>query len=94
VLIEKDSAVHLAGKADGCDGIGVEAGGLERFADSERRGAPPVAGILLGPAGLRTGEVGVLFCARSEDRAVFVEDDGAGSACSDVDAEDWNTASL
>jgi hypothetical protein len=43
---------------------------------------------------LRTGEVGVLFRARRKDRAVFVEEDGAGSAGSDVDAEDGDTASL
>jgi hypothetical protein len=49
---------------------------------------------LLCPTWLRASEIGVLFRARSENRAVVVEDDSARSACSDVDAEDWNTASL
>jgi len=66
---------------------------LQRFANRESRGAPPVARVLLGPAGLRAGEVGVLFRARGEDCAVLVKDYGAGSACAYVDAEDWNTAS-
>jgi hypothetical protein len=86
--------VHLAGESDGGDGFGCEARGLEGFANRQCDGAPPVARILLRPAGLRTGEVGVLFRARRQDRAVFVEEDGAGSAGSDVDAEDGDTASF
>jgi hypothetical protein len=43
---------------------------------------------------LRAGEIGVFFRARGKDCAVFVEDDGAGSAGSDVDAENWNAASF
>jgi len=85
--------VHLAGKADGGDGIRCEARDLQCFANGERCRPPPVARVLLRPAGLRAGEIGVLSGARGEDRAVFVEDDGAGSAGSDVDAEDWNTPS-
>lgn len=67
---------------------------MQRFANRESRGAPPVAWVLLGPAGLRAGEVGVLFRARGEDCAVLVEDYGAGSACAYVDTEDRNTASF
>ncbi|MGB2671417.1 MAG: hypothetical protein WAO11_11925, partial [Candidatus Acidiferrum sp.] len=63
VFIEKDGAVHLAGKADGGDGFGFESGELECFANCDGGGAPPVARILLRPAGLRAGEVGVLFRA-------------------------------
>ena len=84
----------MARESDGGDGFGCEARGLEGFANRQCGGAPPVARILLRPAGLRTGEVGVLFRARRKDRAVFVEDDGTGSAGSDVDAEDGNTASF
>jgi hypothetical protein len=67
---------------------------LERFANGERRSAPPVARILFRPTGLRTGKVGVFFRARSENGAVLIENYGAGSAGSDIDAEDWNTASI
>jgi len=86
--------VHLARKSDGGDGFGCETRGRERFANRERGSAPPVARVLLGPAWLRTGEVGVLFCARSEDTAVLVENDGARSTGADVNAEDGNTASF
>jgi hypothetical protein len=86
--------VHLAGESDGGDGFGCEAGGLESFANRQCGGAPPVARILLRPAGFGTGEVGVLFRARRKDCAVFVEKDGAGSAGSDVDAEDGDTVSF
>ena len=67
---------------------------MQRFANRESRGAPPVTWVLLGPAGLRAGEVGVLFRARGEDCAVLVEDYGAGTACAYVDTEDRNTASF
>ena len=86
--------MHLAGESDGGDGFGCEARSPEGFANRQCGGAPPVARILLRPAGLRTGEVGVLFRARRKNRAVFVEEDGAGSAGSDVDAEDGDTASF
>jgi hypothetical protein len=86
--------VHLAGETYGGDGFGGEPGRLERFTNRERRGAPPVAGILLCPAGLRAGELSVLFGARGEDRPAPVEDNRAGSAGADVDAEDGNTASF
>jgi hypothetical protein len=59
---------------------------LKRFADGQRSGAPPIARILLGPTGFGAGEVGVFFCARGEDGAVIVENDGASSAGADVDA--------
>jgi hypothetical protein len=94
VLVEQNCSVHLARKADGGDGVSCEARSLKRFTNRESGGAPPVTRILLGPAGLGAGEVGVLFRARGKDRAAIVEDDGAGSARSNVDAEDWNNASL
>jgi hypothetical protein len=43
---------------------------------------------------LRAGKVGVLFRARSEDGAALIENYGAGSAGSNIDAEDWNTTSF
>lgn len=67
---------------------------MQRFANRDSRGAPPVAWVLLSPAGLRAGEVGVLFRAGGEDCAVLVEDYGACAACTYVDTEDWNTASF
>jgi hypothetical protein len=86
VIVEKNSAVHLAGESHGCDGIAVKAGGLKSFAHGESGGPPPIARVLLGPAGLWTRKVGVLFGPRGEDGAVVVEDDGAGSAGADINA--------
>ena len=94
VFVKQNSAVHLAGKTDGRDVFGDETRNLQRFANRESRGAPPVARVLLGPAGLRAGEIGVFFRAGGEDCAVFVEDYGASAACAYVDPEDWNTASF
>lgn len=94
VFIKQDSAVHLAGETDGGDGIGGESGGVKRFARCDGGSAPPVARILFCPAWLRAGEIGVFFGARGEDRAASVEDNGAGSAGADVDAEDRNNASF
>jgi hypothetical protein len=86
--------VHLAGKTDGRDVFGDETRSLQSFVNRESRGAPPVARVLLGPAGLRAGEIGVFLRAGGEDCAVFVEDYGASAACAYVDPEDWNTASF
>jgi hypothetical protein len=74
ILVKQDGAMHLAGKADGGDGLSGEARGLKRFANRDCRGAPPIARVLLRPARLRAGEIGVLFGARGEDGAVFIED--------------------
>ena len=78
--------MHLAGKSDGGDGFGGEGRELERFANGKSCGAPPVTRILFRPTRLRTRKIRVLFCARSEDGAVVIEDDGAGSTGSDIDA--------
>lgn len=85
--------MHLTGKSDGGDGFRSEAGGLERFANGNCGGAPPVARVLFRPAGLWTGKVGVLFRARCNDCAAFVEYDGASAAGSNVNAEKRNRSS-
>ncbi len=61
--VEHDTAMHLAGEADGFDGRGVArgSGGFECALNGELRGAPPVFGVLLGPAdvlGVNGGVVG------------------------------------
>lgn len=86
VRVEKDGAVHLAGKSDAGDGVASEPGGCDGFADGKSGGAPPVAWVLLGPARLWTGKVGVLFGAGGEDGAAVVEDNGASSAGSNINA--------
>jgi hypothetical protein len=94
VLVHKDGAMHLARKANGGDGFGRQTRTLNSLANRNRCGAPPVTRVLLRPSRLRTGEIRVLFRARGENRAVFVQNDGAGSARSDIDTKDGNTASF
>jgi len=64
----------------------MESGDLQGFADGKSSSTPPVARILLGPARLRARKVGVLFGAGGENGAVIVEDDGASSAGSNINA--------
>lgn len=85
--------MHLPGKADARDGIGGFAGGLNGFADSDGCGAPPVPGILLGPAGVRAGEGRVLFGTGSNNAAGFIKDQGARSSGSHIDAKGSDKAS-
>jgi hypothetical protein len=49
-------------------------------------GAPPVAGILLGPAVARRREGSVIGRCRREEGAVLVEQQRASTARADVDA--------
>src|SRR5262249_41591734 len=84
---------HLAGKAHSRDGVTGKFCGLQRFANGEACGTPPVARILLSPAGFGTREVGVFFDARAKYCAVFIQNDGAGAAGANVNAEDRNEAS-
>jgi len=86
--------MHLARKSDSGDRFGRETGTLESPANCKCGSAPPVARVLLRPSRLRAGEIRVLFRARGKDRAMFAEDDSAGSAGSNIDTEDWDTASF
>ena len=58
----------------------------EHRADRLLAGAPPVAGILLGPCRPRRRERRVVRGRRREQRAVVVEEQRAGTARADVDA--------
>ena len=83
----------MPGETDGRNGLAGKASGLKSFANGEGGGAPPVARILLGPAGFRDGEVGMFFVTGSEDGATVIENDGACAAGSDIYAQDWNEPS-
>ncbi len=50
-------------------------------------GAPPVFGVLLGPADVGGGDGGVLGGVRGEDFAGAVDENGAGAAGAYVNAE-------
>ena len=81
--VEQGCAVHLAGEAHGAaPPCGVD--GRQRLHRGVG-GAPPVGGILLGPAGLRTGNIerrgGLLH-----HRVFVVDDDGLDTRSADIDA--------
>ena len=92
--IEQDCTVHLAGEADAGDVIWAQIGGMKSLADSRAAGSPPVARILLGPAGARTAEGLVVVGAGSDDFAGGVHDERAGAAGTNVDAEISDVASF
>ena len=54
LLIQQNSAVHLAGEADASDIIFADAGLLQYVAYRELAGLPPVLRILVGPGGVGT----------------------------------------
>ncbi len=88
-FVEHDAAVHLAGEGEGFDGLGVAGveSGLEGAADGDLGGAPPVFGVLLGPADVLGVDGGVVGGVRGEDASRAVDEEGAGSAGADVDSE-------
>src|SRR5580700_9301420 len=59
--VEHNAAVHLTGEGDGVDFLRVTGGysGFEATGDGKLGGAPPVFGVLLGPADLRRTDPGV-----------------------------------
>jgi hypothetical protein len=73
VFVEQDGAVHLAGKADASNIFAAEIGARKRFANGEASGAPPVFGMLLGPADLRRGEGLMIRSGGGGNAAVAVD---------------------
>ena len=86
-LVEHDATVHLAGEADGFDGGGVGAALFENAADGELGGAPPVVGILLGPADVLGANGLVLAGHGRDDAAVMVDQDCSCSTGADIDPQ-------
>ena len=86
-FIEKGEAVHLAGEADARDLIARDAGLGEDAADGRLGGIPPVFGALFGPERAVHDDVFVGGGEAVGDLAFGVEEEGAGAAGADVDAE-------
>jgi hypothetical protein len=86
--IEEHGSVHLSREADARDRPGGHAARRQHRTDRLLRRPPPVVRILLGPAGSRRTERGVVPRLRSEERAVLAHDQRARAAGADVDAQD------
>ena len=86
-FIEECEAVHLAGEADARDLIARDAGLGEDTADGGLGGIPPVFGALFGPERAVHDDVFVGGGEAVGDLAFGVEEEGAGAAGADVDAE-------
>jgi hypothetical protein len=85
--------VHLTGETYAGDFFGAKVGTRERLANREAGGAPPVFGVLLGPADLRRSEGLMLFRCGRNDVAVAVNDDGARTSSTNVNPEYVDRAS-
>jgi hypothetical protein len=85
--------VHLTGKADAGDVFAAEIRFGERLADGEAGGAPPIIGMLFGPADLRRGEGLMIRSGGRYNAAVAIDYDGACSAGADVNPKQVDRAS-
>jgi hypothetical protein len=85
--------VHLTGEANASDFFSVEIGARDGLTNRDAGGAPPVFGVLLGPADLWRSKGLVLFRSGGDDAAMAIDDDGTRSASTNVNAEYVDRAS-
>ena len=77
--------MHLPAKADARNLRGGDATLPQQLADSALTGLPPVVWILLRPTAARRSEGLVFVDGGSDDRACFVDEQGARPSCTDID---------
>ncbi len=92
-LIQHNRAVHLTGEANASDFFSFEVGTRDYLANRDAGGAPPVFGMLLGPADLRRSKGLMLLRGGSDDPAVAIDNDGARSSGANVNPEYVDRAS-
>ncbi len=85
VLVEHDGAVHLAGEG-GCFDIDAGYGG-EDIANGGLGGAPPVLGVLLGPARMRRAKRLMLGRGRGDEVSFYIHQNGARAAGADIHSQ-------
>ena len=88
VFVEQDGAVHLASEAECGDGLlrlGRSGNGV---ADGFLRGAPPILGILLRPAGMRRAKRSMVTGRAGDNLAFGIHDDGARAARSYIHSQE------
>ena len=88
VFVQHDSAVHLAGEANGRDRLPRFGRHTQRGTDGILRGAPPVFGILLGPPGVRSTERRVFAGGSANQFSGFIDDDGPGASGAHIHSQE------
>jgi hypothetical protein len=88
VRIQQDGSMHLAGKADAGNLVFTSFHPGESATHGQAAGSPPIARILFRPTWLGRSEGGVLFGARGDYPALFIHEESAGSASTDIDPEE------
>jgi hypothetical protein len=78
--------MHLPAKADARNLRGWGVTLLQQLAHSALTGLPPVMGILFRPTAARRSEGLVFVNGGSDDRACFVDEQGARPSRADIDA--------
>ena len=84
-IIEQHGAVHLAGESNAGNFVGSSSASGEGALYSQHRGSPPIPRILFCPSHLRAGERNVLLGAGRDNPAVFIDDECAGAARTNID---------
>jgi len=85
--IEQNQAVHLAGKTDRFHVLALGAGGLQNALHGLLGGVPPIARVLLGPAGALHSHVVVWGGEAGGDCAFLVDQQRAAATGSDIKAK-------
>jgi len=85
--------MHLPGKSDTGDGITSDSRFLEGAMDGNSAGPPPISGILLRPTQVRRSERRVIVTPGRNQSPLFVDDQGASSACPNIDSEEADISS-
>ena|SRR5207248_2342034 len=85
--------MHLAGEADAGNVFACEICCRKRFAKCGAGGAPPVFGMLLGPANLRRRERLMVCRGGRNEPPALIDDDRARAACANVNPKYVDKAS-
>jgi hypothetical protein len=85
--------MHLAGEANASDVFAGEIRAGKRIANRGARGVPPIFGLLLGPADLRSRERLMICRGGRNEPAALIDDDCARAAGANVNPKYVDRAS-